>query len=344
VITRGQWKGYVGIVREATDSSLRIELHTNSKKISIPREGCRLKDQPMETDDHNKAPSWDPTRTPMREDVTATPMRVPGTPMRGLATPLRVPGTPVHGTAWDPSMPNTPMRPNSWDSDYNSSSSWTPNTPGTGYQNLTPYSPARPTSSSYDRTPDSTSSSHNPATPSSGLYTPMDQRTPTDSTPYGTSYNPSTPGTPGSHGPNTPTARAPATPQIPEESAAERSQWLSANVGVRITGDNFRNYKGYITEVFTDRGIPSCRVELTESPSDSSVSEVITVGADLVERVIPQKKDTVIIVGGEYKGLSGSLIGIDGGDGIVKTHANLDIKIVELHRLAKIRPDNKEKN
>ncbi len=256
VITRGQWKGYVGIVREATDSTLRVELHTNSKKVNVPREGCKLKDQAPDMDDpaaRSKVPSWDPTRTPQRDDIMATPMRVPGTPLRGSATPLRVPGTPVHGTAWDPSMPNTPMRTPTWDTDYSgsSSSSWTPSTPGSGYQpsNFTPYSPAR----SSDRTPESISS-HNPATPSSGLYTPIDQRTPLDSTPYG-NYNPNTPGTPntpGPHGPTTP--RGPTTPQIPsEESSAERFGWVHRNVEVVIMGDKYRDRHAYITDVYSDR-------------------------------------------------------------------------------------------
>jgi len=38
VIKTGQWKGYIGVVKAATESTVRIELHTNTKIITVPRE------------------------------------------------------------------------------------------------------------------------------------------------------------------------------------------------------------------------------------------------------------------------------------------------------------------
>lgn len=34
-VTRGAWKGYVGVVKDVTGGQARVELHTNSKVITI---------------------------------------------------------------------------------------------------------------------------------------------------------------------------------------------------------------------------------------------------------------------------------------------------------------------
>jgi hypothetical protein len=56
-----------------------------------------------------------------------------------------------------------------------------------------------------------------------------------------------------------------------------------------------------------------------------------------IETVRPsKKKDTLVIVRGELAGSTGTLIGIDGGDGIVKMTTNADIKILDLDICAKM--------
>jgi len=311
VILKGQWKGYIGIVKEATDTTVRIELHTNCKKITVNRDWIKLKDEvnPISEEFQTTKNSWDPSRTPMREDITATPMRMPGTPLR---TPLRVPGTPVHGTAWDPSMPNTPMRTStpSWDPDYSSSSSWNSS------PSFTSYSPAP---SHYDGTPE------NPITPATpGTYTPIDsQRSPLDSTPH--SYIPTTPTTPG-----------PTTPRLVENQEffnSEKLQSFVPEIEVKVTSEKWKNYEGVILEIYPS----SCKVLLDKDSKGESTKETISISKDLLERVVPVKKDKVIIVGGEMSGEKGDLIGIDGADGIVKMTSNGDIKILNLHLLAKYR-------
>jgi len=52
--------------------------------------------------------------------------------------------------------------------------------------------------------------------------------------------------------------------------------------------------------------------------------------------VAPLKKDRLIILKGEHRGSTGTLIGIDGTDGIVKMTANSDIKILDLECCAKL--------
>ena len=64
--------------------------------------------------------------------------------------------------------------------------------------------------------------------------------------------------------------------------------------------------------------------------------ETVTVGVGDLERVAPGKKDPVKVVTGQLAGETGTLIGIDGEDGIVKMDANTDIKILDLESLAKL--------
>jgi transcription elongation factor SPT5 len=51
--------------------------------------------------------------------------------------------------------------------------------------------------------------------------------------------------------------------------------------------------------------------------------------------VAPRKRDRVRIVDGEHAGQTGTLIGIDGTDGIVKLDVDLDIKILSLQQIVR---------
>jgi len=64
--------------------------------------------------------------------------------------------------------------------------------------------------------------------------------------------------------------------------------------------------------------------------------ETTSVSRDEIEIVRPSKKDRLVILKGELAGQTGTLIGIDGADGIVKMTANLDIKILDLESCAKM--------
>ncbi len=44
IITRGGFKGYLGIVKDTTEDSARVELHTNCKLITINREHLAVKE------------------------------------------------------------------------------------------------------------------------------------------------------------------------------------------------------------------------------------------------------------------------------------------------------------
>lgn len=55
-----------------------------------------------------------------------------------------------------------------------------------------------------------------------------------------------------------------------------------------------------------------------------------------LEVVRPSKRERLLIITGEWRGATGTLIGIDGADGIVKMSENSDIKILALEECAKL--------
>jgi transcription elongation factor SPT5 len=356
LISRGNYKGYLGIVKEATETTARVELHTNCKIINVARDAVKEANSARQATggegfprDYPTTPSaW--TRTPMREDIPATPMRV--------ATPMRSFGTPSHDP-WNPAVPNTPARPETPARDGWEDSAWTPGTPGTarsdysagtpsGYSSYSPFSPAgnRQGGVYNPTTPGSTYGSF--GTPGSS-YTPSgySERTPQDSsqsTPYASS--PSTPLTPRTPGmPQTPAT--PSTPGVHEyeagtpydenaagagSSASNEGPWQEVGIEVTVSasfrGGAYASAKGVIKEVMLDQ---SCRVQFHDLSG-----EVAFVPNDAMEPVAPNKKERLRVVRGEHKGNNGTLIGVYGQDGIVKMEATQDIKILPMTMLAKL--------
>ena len=85
--------------------------------------------------------------------------------------------------------------------------------------------------------------------------------------------------------------------------------------------------KGTITEV---RSGPTYMVTLSDGGGTVSASR------DELDVVRPAKKDKLIILKGDLAGSTGTLIGIDGADGIVKMVSNSDIKILDLDFCARL--------
>lgn len=313
VIKAGQWKGYIGIVRQVTDTTARVELHTNSKLVTINRDMLWIKDEEHQPEFPPSTPSsWD-MRTPLREDGSQTPMR---TPLRyGLGTPA----TPVHGTAWDPTQPTTPRT--DWSSDFRTpdgfSSISTPGFPATSYNS--PYSPAP---RHYDQSPNPSTPTGNytPGYDTPGAYTPTSY---SEATPEQSPYPPATPGEA--------TPRTPGTPDVYEPMHEEHvdtdSNWHTTDILVKISGDFANGQYQDQTAVIKHVSPDSCSVTLSNG-------EVLEVPNEYLQPVKPTQKGNVKIIRGDLKGNTGVLIGIDGADGIVKMSVNLDIKILDLHHLA----------
>lgn len=153
-ITGGWYKGAVGIVKDATAATARVELHSSCQTISVDRNHIAVVGAPSK-DGSITVYGRTPSRTPFGSQ---TPQYIGSkTPLHGSATPQydgsRTPHgsmTPSHdgsatprANAWDPIVPNTPARSQEYDySDETPSPSYNPNTPG--YSANTPFAPLTP--------------------------------------------------------------------------------------------------------------------------------------------------------------------------------------------------------
>lgn len=157
-ITQGGYKGYIGIVKDATDDTARVELHTGCNTVNVDIN--RL----VTVNDSKSARAMTgtfPTKTPQGSMGGVTPSYAGSrTPMYGSQTPLydgsRTPhyggATPSHdgsrtpGGAWDPSASATP-KPSDDEITHSPAVSFNPYTPAAP----TPPTPfAAPTPSAFD--------------------------------------------------------------------------------------------------------------------------------------------------------------------------------------------------
>jgi transcription elongation factor SPT5 len=212
-ITKGPYKGYLGIVKDVTDTMARIELHSHMKTISVDM--SYLKEVSSHTESSGVRPSggsrpypggrqsgsgWDAGgRTPVRELGNETPLRAPGS-----ETPYpETPRTPSASDPWNPRQPVTPSLQSSreyMDSDHGPPTSTYAPVTTPGAPSSMPFTPM-----THDH-PIQTPAPYTPFTPG-GAMTPGG---PMYSYPTQTPgpYHPTTPGgayeTPYSHPPTTP--------------------------------------------------------------------------------------------------------------------------------------------
>lgn len=100
--------------------------------------------------------------------------------------------------------------------------------------------------------------------------------------------------------------------------------WKMKGVQVTVTAGPNRGSVGVISSVNAD----ALTVDIN--------GQLVVINTDNLQPVTPEKQDAVIILSGEEAGQTGSLIGTDGSDGIVKVDGDADIKIYPLNSLAKI--------
>jgi transcription elongation factor SPT5 len=162
-ITGGPYKGAVGIVKDATDNTARVELHSSCQTISVDRNhiaivGAPSKDgsissytrTPSRTPGYgSQTPSYNATgaKTPLHGSQTPQYDSGSRTPAYGSMTPSHDGSmTPRHGGAWDPTVTNTPARSNDFDyslEEPSPSPGYNPSTPGYNQQH-TPFAPHTP--------------------------------------------------------------------------------------------------------------------------------------------------------------------------------------------------------
>ncbi|XP_031488629.1 putative transcription elongation factor SPT5 homolog 1 [Nymphaea colorata] len=328
-IHKGPYKGYRGRVKDVHGTSVRVELDSIMKVVSVDR------DQISDT-----AAVATPYRDSHRYGLgSETPMHPSRTPMHPTMTPMRDPGatpihdgmrTPMRDRAWNPYAPMSPARdnwedgnPGSWGSA--ASPRYQPGTPARPYEAPTPGSGWAPTPAANFAeagTPRESTSAYanapSPYLPSTPGGQPM--------TPSSAAYLPGTPGgqpmTPGNVGLDM------MSPAIGGEG---EGQWFLPDilVNVRKSGDDPQI--GVVREVLMDG---SCKVSLGASGN----REMVTAHPTDLEIIVPKKNDRIKIMSGSQRGVTGKLIGIDGTDGIVKVDDTLDIKILDMVILAKLAP------
>lgn len=326
-ISQGSYKGYIGIVKDATETMARVELHTKCQTIGVDIQRLTIVDGTNKTS--IKTPSGSSFATPMYNGA-ATPMHGGSrTPMHGSQTPMhdgsRTPHygsttprpdggmTPMHdrgGSAWDPTSMQTPR--NDFEDDWDEqppSASLNPTTPG--YQAETPdaHGPFTPGSALNYAT-------HSPYTNPSPLDGYQNQlfnsQVPTPGSNYTSTsspasfqnyiYSPSTPG--GYFAPQTPGANA---------YNIDHYDWHMDGLMVRIR-DSYPHDPDLCGAIGVIRSIHGSQCSLHIKDLDKTINLAL----DYLEPVLPQKGDRVMIVYGDEKGSTGLLLSIDGTEGVVK--------------------------
>ncbi|CAO4374106.1 unnamed protein product [Caenorhabditis nigoni] len=95
-ITKGPMKGLFGIVRDATEDTVRVELHTQCRTISVDRARVMVVGDTGITHTSGGSSFYNTAKTPMR-DSSKTPMYGSKTPMYGAQTPMYGAMTPHAG-------------------------------------------------------------------------------------------------------------------------------------------------------------------------------------------------------------------------------------------------------
>jgi len=340
-IAQGPFKGYIGIIKDATDSLTRVELHTNCKTISVDRSRLALisgqtKSGGMTT--YGQTPMYSSGQTPMYGNQT--PMYGSRTPLHGSQTPVhgdgsrtpnygsrtpshdpsrtplhegaRTPSHAGHGGAWDPTQPNTPARPSDDFDNYSYDGAGpspgfgqtpSPQTPSHGGFNA-PYTPGTPMSSAFG---------------GDSSYSPMH-------TPSPMHGNPLTPG--GGLGPMSPAY----TPQTPMTQFDEEPNEITTDIEVKIANDYHDQRHANKRAVIRSIDDEVATLQFYDSKDSAKVSTTA------LEIVKPNKKDRVKFVSGADKDDTGTLISIDGLDGIIKMDRDESLKMLQLDYLAKYVP------
>lgn len=322
-ITGGPYKGAVGIIKDATEATARVELHSSCQTISVDRNHIAVVGAPAK--DGSMTSFRTPNRTPGYG--AATPQYIGSkTPLHGSATPQydigsRTPYggmtpshdgsmTPRHDSAWNPAVSNTPARPNDFNDfsldESSPSPGYNPSTPGAGYnQTFTPHTP--------------------------GLYSPFQQSTSSPSpSSYQVGYTPSPGYSPAAiGGPTSPMSTNPQTPGGGLMLGSDQGgEWCSTELEVKIraTADsNLRGQTGYITTISNN----TCSVFLPEE------DRVITLQSIYLEPVQPLVQDHCKLLYGEDREATGILLAVSRKDGTVLI--NSEKRIVPLNFLCKIK-------
>uniref|UniRef100_A0A8C8FX67 Transcription elongation factor SPT5 n=1 Tax=Oncorhynchus tshawytscha TaxID=74940 RepID=A0A8C8FX67_ONCTS len=313
--------GYIGVVKDATESTARVELHSTCQTISVDRQRLTTmgaKRHGGMTSTHGRTPMYG-SQTPMYGTGSRTPMYGSQTPLHdGSRTPHYGSQTPLHdgsrtpgqSGAWDPNNPNTPSR-------YNTEqySPYAAPSPQGSYQ-------PSPSPQSYHQVAPSPVGYQNTHSPASYHPTPSPMAYQASPSPSPVGYSPMTPGapSPGGYNPHTPGSNIDQT----------SCDWVTTDILVRVK-DTFLdsqvvNQTGIIRSV--TGGMCSVFLQDTE--------KVVSISSEHLEPVTPTKNNKVKVILGEDREATGILLSIDGDDGIVRMELDDQLKILNLRFLGKL--------
>ncbi|XP_058819895.1 transcription elongation factor SPT5 [Topomyia yanbarensis] len=329
-ITGGPYKGAVGIVKDATESTARVELHSSCQTISVDRNHIAVVGT---TPKEGSVSSYirTPSRTPGSSYGAQTPVYAGSkTPLHGSQTPSydignRTPYgsmtpshdgsmTPRHG-AWDPAVTNTPARSNDFDfnmEEPSPSPGYNPSTPG--YQINTPFAPHTPGNMF-------NTESYSPYQPSPSP-SPSPFQANYMGTPSPSGYSPATPGAP----------QSPYNPQTPGASLdSQYGEWCTTDIEVEIRNHDDSDLAGQIGFIRTvNSGV--CSVFLPEE------DRVVTVLSNNLEPVVPNAGDRFKVIFGEERETIGEFLSLSSNkEAIVSINGKR--KLFPLNHLCKVKVD-----
>ncbi|KAJ4935640.1 hypothetical protein JOQ06_017171 [Pogonophryne albipinna] len=326
----GPYKGYIGVVKDATESTARVELHSTCQTISVDRQRLTTmgaKRHSGQTSAHGRTPMYG-SQTPMYGTGSRTPMYGSQTPVQeaGNRTPHYGSQTPLHdgsrtpgqSGAWDPSNPNTPSR-NDEEYDFGYDDEPSPSPQGyTGTPN--PQTPGYPEVPSPQVNPQ-----YNPQTPGTPAmynteqYSPYAAPSPQGSyqpSPSPQSYHQVAPSPVGYQNTHSPASYHPTPSPMAYQGG---SDWVTPDILVKIK-DSFMDLMGQSGVIRS----------VTES------EKVVSISSDHLEPVTPTKNNKVKVILGEDREATGILLSIDGDDGIVRMELDDQLKILNLRFLGRL--------
>ncbi|ORE14174.1 transcription elongation factor Spt5 [Rhizopus microsporus] len=342
-IAQGPHKGYIGIVKDTTDDSARVELHTNSKIISVEKSKLIILDS-------QGNPIGQPTQAPFDNAVSnnngfARPIATPSRYGEGAQTPMRN-AAGARTPAWNsgsktPAWNSGARTPNPYANDGGRTPAWDSGSKTPMWRSDAWGSSSSISASNNDKSTMSHSSNTSrynepdipPQTPSNAWIapTPHYETAPTP----GAAFIPPTPAaymsapTPAAYGPPTTGNFVPATPAetgLPQtpfmptggdyryiEEMDNEKDWPIEDIEVKFTKDQGSATKGQLGGIVSvDMNSKRCVVNLYSN------NEKIDTPFDSIEPMRPNKKENVRIILGEHRGELGNLIGVDAQDGIVR--------------------------
>ncbi|ENN71835.1 hypothetical protein YQE_11454 [Dendroctonus ponderosae] len=307
-ITKGPYKGNIGIVKDVTQSTARIELHTSCQTISVDHNniadvGTPSKDGSISS--YGRTPAYSGSQTPLYRDMgNKTPMAESGsrTPLHyGSMTPIHDGSrTPNASSEWDPSLPNTYPSP-----------AYNPSTPGGINAPFTPQTPGAVYDNSYS--PYGYQSAISTPSPATGYG-----QSPASNNPYNTpssGYSPTMP-----YNPQTPGAGLDVLPM---------TDWHTVDIEVRVRDSH--DDKDLVGQTVVIRSISGAMCSVFLPIED----RVVNILADHLDPVRPQRGDQFKVIIGEEREQTGELLSIDSHEGVVKIKN--DITMLPLQNLCRMR-------